>query len=1083
MAYQPKSYRKFIAGSVSAAVVASAVAVPVSAAAAGFPDVPKGHWAHAEITALVNQGVITGYPDGSFKPSTLLNRGQAATLFTRALDLEIPENLNVFKDLKATSNFAQYAAAVEKAGIFGGYANGNFGAGDLLTREQMATALVKAFGLKDNGTAVDLKDLDKVNVSHRENVKVLAQHGITTGDQNGNFNPKGQVSRAHFATFLHRALVNAGKLAENPAVESVKAINATTVEVSFKEAVKVGDLGTFTIEDKDGKELKVENAVAKQTNSKVVVLTTATQTGDATYTVKLGSDKIGTFKGVSAVVPSKVAVVERSIQGVTGKEVTVKAQVTVAEGQSKAGIPVTFYVGASGNGLNEPITAEAVTNDDGVATYTYTRYVAATESVTVYATGDRAKFSTGSVYWGVAPQLTITEVNEGSSITNGANKTYKIKLVNTNGSALSNNTVKVALAENIDIKANEGSSATVNGVTPVQYDGTSSPRVATVQTDTNGEALITVSGSNTSATPIVFINTVDDYYSATALQAKASKVTFGALQSEYVLTMVGANTDKAAEGYANARKYTVTVTDKDGKPVANETVKLALNELIDNVIGTHSNAEFVTFNANGSVNTTSTTGSAKTNAKGEAVFYLGINAGTTTFTYGTPFAWIDINNSNANSSNTFEKGEPSVLGQTTFFEAAVLKSAKVTSYLASGTTEEDEFSSSEIARFDFKLTNQSGKAFASYAAAGVASIQSTFTVNNTGSNDVIVFSSLGDAQTYIATPNATNEAEGVTVTPSRNATITVTDTTNASVYVVSKASTRSTNVSVTASAVATKSSTGNPKQTLVVTEAAKASFTASNEVSQLHTGVIASYNTTDRTITFATKDPVKYAGETGKTYVFKGLGGTPIATAGAFLAELARGEVTATYEVKDNVVTFYIVGIDPNGTLASDSAAINTALTNAKAAATTANGNSNNYTSATFTTYTTALTTANALPETTDAEKVAKTTAINNALAGLKSAVDVTINGLVFTFSPAIAGATVTVDTALAATATTDADSSITSVTVTGGNTVVVAGTVDAADVVTATVTVNGVAVTVALTSADNGVTWTANPASPIHAR
>jgi len=54
-------------------------------------------------------------------------------------------------------------------------------------------------------------------------------------------------------------------------------------------------------------------------------------------------------------------------------------------------------------------------------------------------------------------------------------------------------------------------------------------------------------------------------------------------------------------------------------------------------------------------------------------------------------------------------------------------------------------------------------------------------------------------------------------------------------------------------------------------------------------------------------DAVKYAGEKGKTYEYKGIGNTPIATSEDFIKELKKGKVTVTREVKDNKVTFYII--------------------------------------------------------------------------------------------------------------------------------------------------------------------------------
>ncbi|WP_394138498.1 S-layer homology domain-containing protein [Cytobacillus oceanisediminis] len=235
MAYQPKSYRKFVAGAATAAIVASAVAPAASAAEVKFTDVGENFWAATEIYTLVEAGVINGYPDGTFKPGQSIIRGQAANLLTDALDLEIPSDLNAFPDVSEKSVFAEGAAATKAAGIFGG-SNGQFGAADVLTREQMASVLVRAFGLEDNGEEVTFTDWNKISASHRENVKILAQNGITTGKEDGSFDPKAPVNRATFVTFLYRAM-NLEPAPEVVEVVSVSAINPTKVEVKFNKAI------------------------------------------------------------------------------------------------------------------------------------------------------------------------------------------------------------------------------------------------------------------------------------------------------------------------------------------------------------------------------------------------------------------------------------------------------------------------------------------------------------------------------------------------------------------------------------------------------------------------------------------------------------------------------------------------------------------------------------------------------------------------------------------------------------------------------------------------------------------------------
>ena len=51
-----------------------------------FDDVPSDHWAKEEIAALAKLGVITGYPDGTFRPEQKINRGEAAVILKRISD-------------------------------------------------------------------------------------------------------------------------------------------------------------------------------------------------------------------------------------------------------------------------------------------------------------------------------------------------------------------------------------------------------------------------------------------------------------------------------------------------------------------------------------------------------------------------------------------------------------------------------------------------------------------------------------------------------------------------------------------------------------------------------------------------------------------------------------------------------------------------------------------------------------------------------------------------------------------------------------------------------------------------------------
>lgn len=174
-----------------------------------FTDVAKGSFGQEEIYKLVEAEIILGYRDGTFKPGQKVIRGQAAIFIMRALNLDVPKTVVPFKDVPKSSAYFEAAQATKAAGIFEGNSSGTvFGGGDLLTREQMASILVRAFNLKGTNEDVTLTDLDKVSKVHQKDVEILFQNGITVGTKTGAYNPKSPVSRAEFVVFLHRALNN-----------------------------------------------------------------------------------------------------------------------------------------------------------------------------------------------------------------------------------------------------------------------------------------------------------------------------------------------------------------------------------------------------------------------------------------------------------------------------------------------------------------------------------------------------------------------------------------------------------------------------------------------------------------------------------------------------------------------------------------------------------------------------------------------------------------------------------------------------------------------------------------------------------
>lgn len=196
---------KLFIAALASTMVVPAIVAPVQADSTekDFTDVGKGYWAYKEIMDMKKDGIINGYPDGTFKPANSISRVHVASLFTRGLNLKPIREGKEFTDVPKTHLYYEDIQKVYRAGIFDGKPDGSFGVGDNLSRAQMAKVLYYAFNLESHKGYI-FSDVTEKNWA-KDYIASLYVSGITTGS-NGLFRPNGTVSRAEYATFLHRAL-------------------------------------------------------------------------------------------------------------------------------------------------------------------------------------------------------------------------------------------------------------------------------------------------------------------------------------------------------------------------------------------------------------------------------------------------------------------------------------------------------------------------------------------------------------------------------------------------------------------------------------------------------------------------------------------------------------------------------------------------------------------------------------------------------------------------------------------------------------------------------------------------------------
>ena len=172
--------------------------------AATFSDLQSSHRFYEEMLFLEAEGIITGYPDGTFRPDGEVTRAAAAIMIGRALELNGQQRATVFSDVGADQKASGYIASAVNAGIIQGYPDGTYRPNETVTRGQMAIFLSRAFNLTEEA-ATPFKDISPSMASYLHIKRIVAEK-LTQGYEDHTFRPNVKVTRAQFSAFLARAL-------------------------------------------------------------------------------------------------------------------------------------------------------------------------------------------------------------------------------------------------------------------------------------------------------------------------------------------------------------------------------------------------------------------------------------------------------------------------------------------------------------------------------------------------------------------------------------------------------------------------------------------------------------------------------------------------------------------------------------------------------------------------------------------------------------------------------------------------------------------------------------------------------------
>jgi len=186
-------------------VTAPTPAPTVPTGAIDYRDL-NGHWAESVITELARQGLVSGYPDGTFGPNRQITRAEFVALLDRLLSL--PEAAQTaaapFVDVPAGHWAGDVLARAADAGLVAGD-RGLFRPNDPITRAEVAAILTRALNLPPGG---ELRFTDAVDVPvwAQSSMAAAVEAGLVAGLGDGSLRPLRAATRAEACAMLSRAL-------------------------------------------------------------------------------------------------------------------------------------------------------------------------------------------------------------------------------------------------------------------------------------------------------------------------------------------------------------------------------------------------------------------------------------------------------------------------------------------------------------------------------------------------------------------------------------------------------------------------------------------------------------------------------------------------------------------------------------------------------------------------------------------------------------------------------------------------------------------------------------------------------------
>lgn len=216
-----------------------------------FPDI-QGHWAQTYIESLATRDIIAGYPDGNYRPESLVTRAEFAAIINKAFSPSPERSNSDFVDVPVNYWGYEGIKTSYRGGFLQGYPGRVFQPKQHIPRVQVIVALSTGLKLRSEKTELltYYSDVSEIPKYAAQSVAGATEQQLVVNYPNlTQLNPNREATRAEVAAFVYQALVNAGKA--NPIASTYVANPSSTGTVATRPTTTPTTTGN-TDPDSDG---------------------------------------------------------------------------------------------------------------------------------------------------------------------------------------------------------------------------------------------------------------------------------------------------------------------------------------------------------------------------------------------------------------------------------------------------------------------------------------------------------------------------------------------------------------------------------------------------------------------------------------------------------------------------------------------------------------------------------------------------------------------------------------------------------------------------------------------------------------